>query len=247
LQDKQSDPARSKYRIHPQAVARAVSDLAARDAVFVIDTGLNTLWPGNWIRQSGEQRIIGSFNNGRRQESVPRAPSDLVEWRRWFIDADGRSLDRGSGENPDQDRGIQQWFARLRRIGDEDRRAARYLHQSGKPRGLRHARRASHGSQSEYAARLKSELECMDGFISVERFQSLTEPDKLLSRSFWRDEEAVASWRSRAGHHTAQSAGRQAIFRDYRLRVAAVIRDYGMSERREQAPADSRAVYDISV
>ena len=87
----------------------------------------------------------------------------------------------------------------------------------------------------------------MDGFISVERFQSLTEPDKLLSLSFWRDEEAVASWRSRAGHRTAQSAGRQAIFRDYRLRVAAVIRDYGMSERCEQAPADSRAVYDISV
>jgi pyruvate dehydrogenase (quinone) len=64
MQDKQSDPARSKDRIHPQAVARAVSDLAARDAVFVIDTGLNTLWSGNWIRQSGEQRIIGSFNNG---------------------------------------------------------------------------------------------------------------------------------------------------------------------------------------
>jgi pyruvate dehydrogenase (quinone) len=62
--DKQSDPARSKDRIHPQAVARSVSDLAARDAVFVIDTGLNTLWSGNWIRQSGEQRIIGSFNNG---------------------------------------------------------------------------------------------------------------------------------------------------------------------------------------
>jgi pyruvate dehydrogenase (quinone) len=62
--DKQSDPARSKDRIHPQAVARAVSDLAARDAVFTIDTGLNTLWSGNWIRQSGEQRIIGSFNNG---------------------------------------------------------------------------------------------------------------------------------------------------------------------------------------
>jgi pyruvate dehydrogenase (quinone) len=62
--DKQSDPARSKDRIHPQAVARAVSDVAARDAVFVIDTGLNTLWSGNWIRQSGEQRIIGSFNNG---------------------------------------------------------------------------------------------------------------------------------------------------------------------------------------
>jgi pyruvate dehydrogenase (quinone) len=64
MQDKQSDPARSKDRIHPQAVARAVSDLAKRDAIFVIDTGLNTLWSGNWIRQSGEQRIIGSFNNG---------------------------------------------------------------------------------------------------------------------------------------------------------------------------------------
>jgi pyruvate dehydrogenase (quinone) len=64
MQDKQADPARSKDRIHPQAVARAVSDLAARDAVFVIDTGLNTLWSGNWIRQSGKQRIIGSFNNG---------------------------------------------------------------------------------------------------------------------------------------------------------------------------------------
>jgi thiamine pyrophosphate-dependent acetolactate synthase large subunit-like protein len=62
--DKQSDPARTKDRIHPQAVARMVSDLAKRDAVFVIDTGLNTLWSGNWIRQSGEQRIIGSFNNG---------------------------------------------------------------------------------------------------------------------------------------------------------------------------------------
>ena len=64
MQDRQSDPARSKDRIHPQAVARAVSDLVKRDAVFVIDTGLNTLWSGNWIRQSGEQRIIGSFNNG---------------------------------------------------------------------------------------------------------------------------------------------------------------------------------------
>jgi len=62
--DKQCDLARSKDRIHPQAVARAVSDVAARDAVFVIDTGLNTLWSGNWIRQNGQQRIIGSFNNG---------------------------------------------------------------------------------------------------------------------------------------------------------------------------------------
>jgi pyruvate dehydrogenase (quinone) len=64
MQDKQADPARSKDHIHPQAVARMVSDLAKRDAVFVIDTGLNTLWSANWIRQSGEQRIIGSFNNG---------------------------------------------------------------------------------------------------------------------------------------------------------------------------------------
>ena len=61
--DKQADPARSKERIHPQAVARAVSDLAKRNAVFILDTGLNTLWSANWIRQSGSQRIIGSFNN----------------------------------------------------------------------------------------------------------------------------------------------------------------------------------------
>ena len=61
--DKQADPTRSKDRIHPQAVARAVSDLARRDAVFILDTGLNTLWSANWIRQSGSQRIIGSFNN----------------------------------------------------------------------------------------------------------------------------------------------------------------------------------------
>jgi pyruvate dehydrogenase (quinone) len=61
--DKQADPARSNDKIHPQAVARAVSDLASRDAVFVFDTGLNTLWSANWIRQSGSQRIIGSFNN----------------------------------------------------------------------------------------------------------------------------------------------------------------------------------------
>jgi pyruvate dehydrogenase (quinone) len=61
--DKQADPARSNDKIHPQAVARAVSDLARRDAIFVFDTGLNTLWSANWIRQSGAQRIIGSFNN----------------------------------------------------------------------------------------------------------------------------------------------------------------------------------------
>jgi len=72
-------------------------------------------------------------------------------------------------------------------------------------------------------------------------------PDKLLSLSFWRDEDAVTSWRSRAGHRAAQSAGRKGVLRDYRLRVAAVLRDYGMSERREQAPTDSRAIHDLSV
>ena len=98
----------------------------------------------------------------------------------------------------------------------------------------------------QHAARLRSELECMDGFISVERFQSLTDSDKLLSLSFWRDEEAVDGWRSRDSHRAAQLAGRKGVFRDYRLRVAAVVRDYGMSERREQAPADSRAIYGVS-
>ena len=78
------------------------------------------------------------------------------------------------------------------------------------------------GDYLELAARLKSELERMDGFISVERFQSLTDPDKLLSLSFWRDEEAVAAWRQSAAHRAAQSAGRAGIFRDYRLRVAAI-------------------------
>jgi pyruvate dehydrogenase (quinone) len=71
--DKQSDPARSMDRIHPQAVARAVSDLARRDAVFTFDTGLNTLWSGNWIRQSGSQRIIGSFNNAAVGTAVGQA------------------------------------------------------------------------------------------------------------------------------------------------------------------------------
>ena len=96
----------------------------------------------------------------------------------------------------------------------------------------------------ELAARLKSELERMDGFISVERFQSLTDPDKLLSLSFWRDESAVTAWRACAPHRAAQTAGRAGIFRDYRLRVAAVVRDYGLTVRREQAPDDSRAVHE---
>jgi heme-degrading monooxygenase HmoA len=103
------------------------------------------------------------------------------------------------------------------------------------------------GDYLDHAARLKGELEKIDGFISVERFQSLTDPDKLLSLSFWRDEDAVANWRRNAGHRATQAAGRGGIFRDYRLRVAAIARDYGMTERREQAPADSRAVHDVAV
>lgn len=89
------------------------------------------------------------------------------------------------------------------------------------------------------AAQLRALLEKVDGFISIERFQSLSEPNKLLSLSFWRDEAAVAHWRTMEEHRSAQEAGRGGVFADYRLRVAAVLRDYGM-ESREQAPADSR-------
>ena len=96
----------------------------------------------------------------------------------------------------------------------------------------------------DHAARLKEHLIAIDGFISVERFQSLTDPDKLLSLSFWRDEAAVAAWRNEQHHRGTQNAGRGGIFRDYRLRVAGVLRDYGMTERREQAPGDSRAAHE---
>jgi len=85
----------------------------------------------------------------------------------------------------------------------------------------------------EHAARLKPMLEQMDGFISVERFQSLSDPGKLLSLSFWRDEDAVRGWREHGEHRVAQAAGRGGVFDDYRLRVAAVVRDYGMFERGE--------------
>jgi len=92
------------------------------------------------------------------------------------------------------------------------------------------------------AARLKPLLAEIDGFISIERFQSLTDPGKILSLSIWRDEAAVARWRQVEDHRRAQDAGRRAIFQDYRLRVASVLRDYGMNERGE-APADSRAAH----
>ena len=94
----------------------------------------------------------------------------------------------------------------------------------------------------EMAATLRSYLSAIDGFISVERFESLTTPGKLLSVSFWRDEAALDAWRTLRAHRTAQKAGRGAMFADYRLRVAGVIRDYAMTER-DEAPADSRALH----
>jgi len=94
----------------------------------------------------------------------------------------------------------------------------------------------------EAAAALKPLLAQIDGFVSIERFESLSAPGKLLSLSFWRDEEAVARWRQQEAHRSTQAAGRDQVFADYRLRVAAVVRDYGLNNR-AQAPADSRAVH----
>lgn len=92
------------------------------------------------------------------------------------------------------------------------------------------------------AAALRPQLELMDGFISIERFESLAQPGKILSLSFWRDEEAVAQWRNLEGHRHAQAKGRGGVFSDYRLRVAHVVRDYGMHDRAE-APVDSREAH----
>lgn len=91
----------------------------------------------------------------------------------------------------------------------------------------------------DIAASLRMELQAIDGFISVERFASLTEEGKLLSLSVWRDEEAVQRWRNLESHRAAQSQGREGLFRDYRIRVATVLRDYSLTGR-DQAPADSR-------
>ena len=91
------------------------------------------------------------------------------------------------------------------------------------------------------AADLAPLLARIEGFISIERFESLAEPGKLLSLSFWRDEAAVTAWRNLEPHRRAQAAGRREIFQDYRLRIAQVLRDYGMTER-AGAPRDSRAV-----
>lgn len=92
------------------------------------------------------------------------------------------------------------------------------------------------------AAALRTELERIDGFLSVERFESLAQPGKLLSLSFWRDEAAVARWRALPQHRDAQAQGRAGVFADYRLRVAHVLRDYGLHAR-DEAPPDARACH----
>ena len=94
----------------------------------------------------------------------------------------------------------------------------------------------------DLAAALRPELDAIDGFITVERFQSLAEPGKLLSLSFWRDENAVRAWRNGPSHRATQAKGRADVFKDYRLRIAGVVRDYGMTDR-AQAPADSRRAH----
>jgi heme-degrading monooxygenase HmoA len=101
--------------------------------------------------------------------------------------------------------------------------------------------RPEDGRTQEYldiAAGLRPLLDAIDGFISIERFENLTEPGKILSLSFWRDEEAIENWRQVELHREAQSKGRAGIFNNYRLRIAGVIRDYGMFDR-EQAPSSS--------
>jgi len=92
------------------------------------------------------------------------------------------------------------------------------------------------------AAQLRPLLDGIDGFISIERFQSLADPNRVLSLSFWRDEEAVKAWRNTEEHRQAQKAGRGGIFAGYRLRIAQIVRDYGMTDRAE-APEDSRALH----
>jgi heme-degrading monooxygenase HmoA len=95
------------------------------------------------------------------------------------------------------------------------------------------------GDYFSEAGNLRGELEKIEGFISVERFESIASKGKFLSLSFWENEAAVLRWRNHANHRQTQQRGRSEIFEDYRLRVAAVVRDYGMNDR-AQAPADSR-------
>ena len=101
------------------------------------------------------------------------------------------------------------------------------------------------GSEERYleiAAAIRDDLSTIDGFVSVERFRSITDPGKILSLSFFRDEAAVQAWRELTRHRAAQTAGRGGVFADYRLRVASIIRDYGMNDR-DQAPEDSRRTH----
>ncbi|WP_273187278.1 antibiotic biosynthesis monooxygenase family protein [Hyphomonas adhaerens] len=94
----------------------------------------------------------------------------------------------------------------------------------------------------ETAATLRPLLDGIDGFLSIERFESLATPGKYLSLSFWRDEAAVQAWRNLPPHRGAQARGRKDLFRDYRLRVAHVVRDYGLMDR-DGAPDDSRETH----
>ena len=94
----------------------------------------------------------------------------------------------------------------------------------------------------DIAAELRPLLDSIDGFVSIERFESLHEPGKILSLSFFRDETAIQAWRNTEEHRAAQSRGRAEVFSNYRLRIAGVIRDYGMHERK-QVPSDSRALH----
>ena len=101
------------------------------------------------------------------------------------------------------------------------------------------------GKWDEYmdiAAKLRPELNQIEGFISIERFQSIHNPQKVMSLSFWKDEESIRQWRNIELHRIAQKEGRSSIFDNYRLRVATVQRDYGMTER-EQAPGDSKTIH----
>ncbi|WP_367864812.1 antibiotic biosynthesis monooxygenase [Pedobacter sp. WC2423] len=101
------------------------------------------------------------------------------------------------------------------------------------------------GKKADYlaiAAKLYPQLSNIAGFISIERFQSLVQPDKILSLSFWESEKAIMEWRNIEMHRDAQSQGRETVFKDYHLRIASVVRDYGMFDRKE-APSDSRTAH----
>ena len=101
------------------------------------------------------------------------------------------------------------------------------------------------GQIQEYldiATKLKPELEKIKGFISIERFQSIYSPEKILSLSFWENEEAIREWRNLETHRNAQSKGRESIFKDYRIRIAQTVRDYGMFER-DETPSDSKSFH----